>query len=174
MIASRTLFDTVMRDTKSIFARDPELLVPAIVESCRIKADVVSKDEREGGLRRILNFGHTIGHALEAVTHYRRFRHGEAIAHGMLGAADLGVARGAMAEADRRALAELIAQLGLLPAVDDLPIADTMEALRRDKKVVNGRLHYVLATAIGQTATVDDVSENELRQALARLGLQGA
>ena len=68
------------RDTKAVFARTPAVLVPAIVESCRIKADVVSKDEREGGLRRILNFGHTIGHALEAITNYRRFRHGEAIA----------------------------------------------------------------------------------------------
>ena len=76
------------------------MLVPAIVESCRIKADVVSKDERESGLRRILNFGHTVGHALEAVTRYRRFRHGEAIAYGMLAAADLAVARGALAERD--------------------------------------------------------------------------
>jgi 3-dehydroquinate synthase len=174
VIASRSLFDRLTASVPALFDHDASILVPAIVESCRIKADVVSKDEREGGLRRILNFGHTIGHALEAVTHYRRFRHGEAIAHGMLGAADLGVARGAMPDAERRALVELIARLGPLPAVDDLPIADTMEALRRDKKVVNGRLHYVLATAIGQTATVDDVSEEELRQALARLGLKGA
>jgi 3-dehydroquinate synthase len=70
VIASRALFDLVARDTKAIFARDPEVLVPAIVESCRIKADVVSKDERESGLRRILNYGHTVGHALEAVTRY--------------------------------------------------------------------------------------------------------
>ena len=67
---------TIVRDTKAIFARDPAVLVPAIVESCRIKADVVSKDEREGGLRRILNYGHTVGHAFEAVTKYRRYRHG--------------------------------------------------------------------------------------------------
>src|SRR5688500_11745443 len=87
MIASRPLFDRVAGQTRAIFARDPAVLVPAIVESCRIKADVVSKDEREGGLRRILNFGHTVGHALEAITKYRRFRHGEAIAYGMLAAA---------------------------------------------------------------------------------------
>ena len=98
MIASRSLFDRIAGDTRRVFARDPNVLVPAIVESCRIKAHVVTEDERESGLRRILNYGHTIGHALEAVTKYRVFRHGEAIAYGMLGAADLAVERGALAE----------------------------------------------------------------------------
>ena len=76
-----------------------------IGESCRIKAEVVSDDEREAGPRRILNFGHTVGHALEAVTKYRRFRHGEAVAYGMLAAAELAVARGVLPAADRDALA---------------------------------------------------------------------
>jgi 3-dehydroquinate synthase len=172
MIASRGLFDLLMRDTKAVLARRSDVLVPAIVESCRIKADVVTKDERESGLRRILNFGHTIGHALEAITSYRRFRHGEAIAHGMLGAADLAAARGALSQEDRQALETLIAKLGPLPALDDLSIDDAMAALGRDKKVVHGRLHYVIATGIGTTATIDDVSEDELRAVLARLGLQ--
>ena len=172
MIASRSLFDTVLHHTSAIFARDPAVLVPAIVESCRIKADVVSKDEREGGLRRILNYGHTVGHALEAVTRYRRFRHGEAIAYGMLVAADLAVARGALAERERYALAQLIAQLGPLPPIGDLSIAEVLEAVRRDKKVVNGRLHFVIAIEIGATTTVDDVTEEELRAAMTRLGLK--
>ena len=145
------------------------VLAPAIVESCRIKADVVSRDEREGGLRRILNFGHTVGHALEAVTKYRRFRHGEAIAYGMLAAADLAVARGALAERERQALARLIAQLGPLPPVVDLPISEVMEAVRRDKKVVNGKLHFVIAIQIGATMTIDDVTEEEIRDVLVRL-----
>jgi len=172
MIASRGLFDLLMRDTKAVLARRSDVLVPAIVESCRIKADVVTKDERESGLRRILNFGHTIGHALEAITNYRRFRHGEAIAHGMLGAADLAAARGALSQEDRQALEALIAKLGPLPALDDLRVDDAMTALGRDKKIVHGRLHYVIATGIGTTATIDDVSEDELRGVLARLGLQ--
>ena len=172
VIASRSLFDLLVRDTKAVLARTPSVLVPAIVESCRIKADVVSKDEREGGLRRILNFGHTIGHALEAITNYRRFRHGEAIAHGMLGAADLSAARGALSQDDRQAIASLIAKLGPLPAVQDLSIDEAMAAIRRDKKVVHGTLHFVLAISIGTTATVDDVSEAELRGALSRLGLR--
>jgi 3-dehydroquinate synthase len=172
VIASRSLFDLVAHDTKSIFARDPEVLVPAIVESCRIKADVVSKDERESGLRRILNYGHTIGHALEAVTRYRRFRHGEAIAYGMLAAADLAVARGALADRERQAIVQLITQLGPLPPVGDLVLSEILEAVRRDKKVVHGRLHFVIAIEIGATMTIDDVTEDELRDVLVRLGLK--
>jgi len=171
MIASRELFDRVARQTKDIFAKDPDALLPAIVESCRIKARVVSADERESGLRRILNFGHTVGHALEAVTKYRRYRHGEAIALGMLAAADLGVARGALGERERQALAQLIAQLGPLPTVSDLGTDEILEAIRRDKKVVHGRLHFVLAIEVGATMTVDDVTEEELRAVLKRLGL---
>ena len=172
VIANRDLFDRIARDTKRIFARDSDVLLPVIVESCRIKARVVSADEREGGLRRVLNFGHTVGHALEAATKYRRYRHGEAIALGMLAAADLSVARGALAERERQALAQLIAQLGPLPTVSDLRIGEVLEAIRRDKKVVHGRLHFVLAIEIGATMTVDDVTEEELQAVLKRLGLK--
>ena len=172
MIASRDLFDRVLHDTTAIFARDPEVLIPVIVESVRIKADVVSKDERESGLRRILNFGHTVGHALESVTKYRRFRHGEAIAYGMLAAADLAVARGALSDLERQALAKLIAQLGPLPPISDLPIGEVMEGVRRDKKVVHGKLHFVIAIQIGATMTIDDVTEEELTATLERLGLK--
>jgi len=172
MIASRDLFERLARQTKAVMAKEPAVLVPAIEESCRIKADVVSKDERESGLRRTLNYGHTVGHALEAVTKYRRFRHGEAIAIGMLAAADLAAARGALAGSDREALASLIAALGPLPSVADLPIADVLEVIHRDKKVVNGRLHFVIAIEIGATMTIDDVTEDELRGVLRRVGLR--
>ncbi len=87
MTSSPALFDRVVRERKAIFARAPEALTPLIAESCRIKADVVSADEREAGPRRVLNFGHTAGHAIEAVTRYRRYRHGEAVGYGMLVAA---------------------------------------------------------------------------------------
>ena len=172
VIARRDLFDRIDSDIKAILAKDSRALTPIIVDSCRIKADVVSKDERESGLRRILNFGHTVGHALEAVTNYRRFRHGEAIAHGMLAAADLAVARGALAERERQALVGLIGRLGPLPPVAGLSIRDVIEAMRRDKKVVHGRLHFVIAIEIGATMTVDDVTEEELRAVLLRLGLK--
>jgi 3-dehydroquinate synthase len=172
MIASRSLFDLLSNQTRAIRDRDPAVLVPAIVESCRIKADVVSKDERESGLRRILNYGHTVGHALEAVTKYRRYRHGEAIAYGMLAAADLAVARGALADRERQSLAQLIASLGPLPPVSDLPMQEVLDAVRRDKKVVHGTLHFVIAIEIGATMTIDDVTEAELVAVLERLGIK--
>jgi len=173
MTSSASLFDRVARDRKSIFARAMETLTPVIAESCRIKATVVSADEREAGPRRILNFGHTAGHAIEAVTKYRRFRHGEAVGYGMLVAAEIAVGRGALADRDRQALADLIASLGPLPPIADLSPAQMIEAMQHDKKVVNGRLHFVLPTMVGATTIVDDVTEKEIRDALKRVGFKG-
>jgi 3-dehydroquinate synthase len=170
MTSSASLFERIVRDRKAIFARTPEALTPIIAESCRIKAAVVSEDEREAGPRRILNFGHTAGHAVEAVTKYRRFRHGEAVGVGMLVAAELARARGALSEQDRLALADVIASLGPLPPIGDLPSTHILEAMEHDKKVVAGKLHFVLPTAIGATAIVDDVTEAEIRAALKKVG----
>src|SRR5207302_7964144 len=111
MTSSASLFDRVARERKAIFDRVPAALTPIIAESCQIKASVVAQDEKESGIRRILNFGHTAGHAIEAVTKFKRFRHGEAIAYGMLVAAQLSVTRGALADSASKALADLIASL---------------------------------------------------------------
>jgi 3-dehydroquinate synthase len=170
MTSSPPLFDRVRRDRDAIFARDPGVLTAIISESCRIKADVVSADEREAGLRRILNFGHTAGHALEAVTRYRRYRHGEAIGYGMLVAVELAAARGALARQDQAALADLVASLGPMPPIADVSTSDMLEAMTHDKKTVAGRLHFVLPTAIGRTAIVDDVTEKEMKAALKTVG----
>ena len=172
MTSSPTLFDRVARERKAIFARAPEALTPIISESCRIKADVVSADEREAGPRRILNFGHTAGHAIESVTKYRRYRHGEAVGYGMLVAAELARARGALAERDRQSLADLIASLGPLPAIADVSRSDILDAMKHDKKIIAGKLHVVLPTAIGATTIVDDVSEQEMLAALKRVGFK--
>ena len=170
--SSAGLFDRVGRDRDAIFAREPEALTPVIAESCSIKAAVVSADEREAGPRRILNFGHTAGHAIEAVTKYKRYRHGEAIAYGMLVAAELALGRHALAERDKKALADLIAGLGPLPAIADISTAQILDAMRHDKKIVAGRLHFVLPTAIGATAIVDDVTDKEMKEALKRVGFR--
>ena len=132
----------------------------------------MQQDERESGPRRTLNFGHTVGHALEAITKYRRFRHGEAVALGMLAAAEIGVARGALAAADRDALSALIVQMGPLPTVADLSSGQALEAIGRDKKVVAGRLHFVLPTSIGSTDIVTGVTLDEIAAALKRMGLK--
>jgi 3-dehydroquinate synthetase len=90
----------------------------------------------------------------------------------MLAAADLAVSRGALADRERQALAQLIALLGPLPPIGDLSIAEVLEAARRDKKVLHGKLHFVIAIEIGATMTVDDVTETELGEVLARIGLK--
>jgi 3-dehydroquinate synthase len=173
MTSSAALFDRIANERKAIFARAPEALTPIIAESCRIKASVVAADEREAGPRRILNFGHTAGHAIEAVTKYRRFRHGEAVGYGMLVAAEIAVGRGALADRDRQALADLVASLGPLPPIADISPAHMIEAMQHDKKMIAGRLHFVLPTMVGATTIVDDVTEKEIRDALKRVGFKG-
>jgi 3-dehydroquinate synthase len=170
--SSPGLFERVGRDTKAIFDREPAALTAIIAESCQIKASVVAADEKESGLRRILNFGHTAGHAIEAVTKYKRFRHGEAVAYGMLVAAEIATRRGVMPGADRQALADLITRLGPLPPIADLSAARMLDAMRHDKKIVAGRLHFVLPTGIGGTSIVNDVTEKEIRAALLRLSFK--
>jgi 3-dehydroquinate synthase len=170
MTSSPALFDRVAAERKAIFDRNPDVLGAVITESCRIKAAVVSADERESGPRRVLNFGHTAGHAIEAVTKYRRYRHGEAVGYGMLVAAELAFARGALAERDKKALADVIASLGPLPPIADVSMAQILDAMKHDKKMVDGRLNFVLPTAVGATTIVDDVSEKEMKEALKRVG----
>lgn len=172
VIASSTLFERVQAQLPDIFALNPDVLAPIVADCCRIKADVVMRDERESGPRRALNFGHTIGHALESITRYRRFRHGEAIGHGMLAAAALSVMRGAMSAGDAERLAALIRDMGALPLVSDLRISDALDVIARDKKVVNGRLHFVLAAGLGGTVVVSDVHTRELTHAMRAIGMR--
>jgi 3-dehydroquinate synthase len=172
VISSPSLFDLVAASRAALFARDETILARIVAESCRIKADVVSADERESGLRRILNFGHTVGHALEAVTKYRRFRHGEAVAYGMLAAMQLGAARGVTPPDARDRLVDMIATLGPLPPIADLSAKEIVGAIAHDKKIVDGTLHFVAATGIGSTTTLKDVTENELKAALRVVGVK--
>lgn len=172
MAFNADLFGRLGRDLAGILARDPLSLAPVIAESCRIKAAVVQEDEREAGPRRVLNFGHTAGHALEAATKYRRYRHGEAIAYGMIVAGQLAVDRGLMPAEPQEALKSLIAQLGPLPPISDLQIGPVLESMTLDKKVKDGKIHFVLPTAIGSTTIVNDLTERELRKALKTVGLQ--
>ena len=157
VIASARLFKRLERQLAAILARDPDVLVPVVAECCRIKARVVSMDEHETGVRRILNFGHTVGHALEAITDYKRFLHGEAVGWGMLAAAEVARARGALAEDTAARLARLVNRLGERPAVDDLSAAECADSTKRDKKVVAGTLHFVLPVALGRTEIVANV-----------------
>ena len=173
VIANPALFEKIASSLPALFARDSEALMAIVTESCRIKASVVEQDEHETGLRRTLNFGHTAAHALEAVTKYRRFRHGEAVAYGMLIAAAIAVARGTMPVAARDSLSSLIAKMGPLPAVTDIAVEDVLEAITHDKKIVAGQLHYVLPTAIGSCEVVPDVKKDEIAAAMRSIGMPG-
>lgn len=174
IIASPALFDRVERSLTELFARDPDAVAAVVAESCRIKAEIVSADERESGLRRVLNFGHTVGHAIEAVTKYRRFRHGEAVAYGMLATIALGTARGITPPDVRDRVSNLITKLGPLPPVVDLSAKEMLAAISRDKKIIDGSLHFVAATAVGTPTTLTDVTEKELKGALKAIGITKA
>ncbi len=143
--------------------RDGATLEWVIAESVKLKAQVVSADERESGLRRVLNFGHTIGHALEAETGYRRFLHGEAIAWGMIAAANIAAAMGKTTAAPR--IIEAVLRLGPLPKVEG-NTQDIIRRLRADKKTLDGRVHFVLPVRIGQVRVVGNVPEFLVRHAV--------
>jgi 3-dehydroquinate synthase len=172
VISDPALLDRMRESITAIFARDGGAVAPLVSASCRIKAQVVSADERESGLRRILNFGHTVGHALESVTKYKQFRHGEAIGYGMLAALAIGVARGITPKSLYEEVEALITQLGPLPSVADISAKDVFAAIGRDKKVVNGTLHFIAASARGKTVELTDVTEKEIKSALKKIGLR--
>lgn len=172
VIREPELLDRIHNSVTAIFHRDGAAVAPLVSASCRIKAEVVSADERESGLRRILNFGHTVGHALEAVTKYKQFRHGEAIGYGMLAALHIGVARGITPKPLLEEVETLITQLGPLPPVAGLSAKEVVAAIGRDKKIVEGTLHFVAASERGKTVELTDVSEKEIKAAARKIGLR--
>lgn len=170
MACSAELFEQLEQSARRLTEPAPDVIGPIIATCCEIKARVVSTDEHESGLRRVLNFGHTAGHAIESVTAYRRFRHGEAVGWGMLVAGLVSVGRGLLGEAEQARLRALVMSLGPLPPISDLDITKILEAMRRDKKIVDGKLHFVLPSGVGTTAIVDDVTTAELQAALTAVG----
>ena len=184
LIANRRLFSQtvnclgeVAREREFLLERDFEGLIAA---NCAFKASIVANDERESTARddaksrRILNFGHTTAHALEAVTNYRVFRHGEAVGYGMLVAGELSRNLGLLDSGDLQLLREAVALCGPLPRADQLDVGQIIRALQHDKKSVDGRIKWVLLEGVGLPKIVDGglISAKVLRQSL-RAGLQG-
>jgi 3-dehydroquinate synthase len=140
---------------------DPAVLTRVVAASVRVKADVVSKDEKESGLRMILNFGHTIGHAIEAATNYKQLLHGEAVAWGSIAALNVAVTRKTIPPKDADRITQLILRYGPLPRFK--ATAEKLVALTsRDKKNRSGIRSFVLPTAIGKTEIVHNVTDPEL------------
>ena len=138
--------------------QDAAKLEWVIAESVRLKAEVVASDERENGLRRVLNLGHTIGHALEAETDYRHFLHGEAVAWGMIAAARIAAAVESTDKASAGRIADAVRRLGPLPKVQ-VRSRNILRLLQSDKKTRDGVVHFVLPRAIGRVEVVNDVPE---------------
>jgi len=167
MIWDREFFAWLGANMSALRAKEQGPLARAIKRSCEIKALVVAQDEREKGLRAILNFGHTFGHAIEKLTDYKRYLHGEAVAIGMMMAAELSNRSGLLSAEDLERLKSLLHAAGLPVCADqDMDAQAMLNAMGMDKKVVDGVLRLILIDAIGSARISDDVDPKLLEQTL--------
>lgn len=168
VIRDRKIFDFMEKKRDAILARERKALEWLITECVRVKAEVVAADEREADLRRILNFGHTIGHALEAETSYKTFLHGEAVAWGMIAVSMIAAAmQRTEAATAQRIISAVLAYAPLPPVI--VRSRAVVRRLRSDKKTLDGVVHFVLPRAIGEVEIVSDVPERAVLQAVEEL-----
>lgn len=168
IIGSVDLFIRFEQNRARILKRDPAEVEWVIAQSVKLKAEVVSADEREGGLRRVLNLGHTIGHALEAETKYSHLLHGEAVAWGMIAATNIALSVGRTDSVTAGRIADAVLSLGRLPEVNVSP-RKILARLQSDKKTQNGVVHFVLPREIGKVEIYSDVPESAVLQAVEEL-----
>ena len=168
-ILDRNLFEVVAENLNDILnLSKPELLTEVIGRCAKLKADVVVEDEREGGKRRILNFGHTIGHALETHFGFETLRHGEAVAYGMLAAGKLSNEDGRLEIEDFELLQTTIKKLPL-PKLHKFDAENILKIMQRDKKVKDRKINFVLLEAIGKTVIVDSIEKESIIKAMESL-----
>ncbi len=168
IIQDARIFEFMEQNRDRILARDSGTLEWLIAECVRVKAAVVSADEKEHGVRRILNLGHTIGHALEAETEYKHFMHGEAVAWGMVAAAMIAVGLQLTDPKTAQRIISAVFSYAPLPKVDVRPKA-VLKRLTRDKKTVDGKIHFILPCEIGKVDIKTDVPERAVLQAVEEL-----
>lgn len=159
-------FDFLEKNFTRALSLDAPCLEKIIGRSCEIKSEIVARDEREGGVRMTLNFGHTIGHALETVTGYRSYTHGEAVAIGMAHAAAIAARYAFLSREDYHRIVRLIESFGLPVRMEGVSAADILAAMRRDKKMRDGQVNFVLPRRIGEVFVTDEVSEDAVREAI--------
>jgi 3-dehydroquinate synthase len=168
MALDANLFETVENGADALLARDSTSLAQIIETCCKLKARIVERDELdETGLRAVLNFGHTFAHAVEQVTGYGTWLHGEAVSVGMVCACRLAQARGLIARDAAERLRNLLETLGLPVALPKRPVDDFLAAMQHDKKRTDSRIRFVLPSPIGQAAIVDYVGADDVRRVLA-------
>jgi 3-dehydroquinate synthase len=161
------LFSWLDKKIPKLLARDAEALSYAISRSCEIKATVVARDEREHNLRAILNFGHTFGHAIEAATSYEKYLHGEAVALGMIMAADLSQRMGLIDASLKERLRDMLARTGLPTEAPAIGAARALELMQMDKKVLGGAMRLVLLEKLGRAIVTDKIPKGALEATLA-------
>ncbi len=167
IICDSDLYEKISKNLKAILELDDRRLVTEIIYDCiRFKSDIVKKDEKESGLRRILNFGHTIGHGIEAALQKKGILHGESVIFGMQCSIYLSKIRKLISEKLFIELRNTLKELELPVYVKDLDIEQILTFMRKDKKVVNNRLHFVLLEDIGRTSVYDDISDTEIKEAV--------
>jgi shikimate kinase/3-dehydroquinate synthase len=160
-VLDAAFFDWIEANIKKLVARDPAAIAYAIQRSCEIKADVVRQDEREGGLRAVLNFGHTFGHAIEAGLGYGEWLHGEAVGCGMVMAADLSCRLGYIDSRAKTRMISLVNAAGLPVVAPDLGTRQWLELMQVDKKNEGGQIKFILLKPIG-TPVITSVSQDAL------------
>lgn len=167
LINDGAFFEWLKQNADRLLQRDPEALVYAIECSCRNKAGIVAVDEKETGVRALLNYGHTFGHAIEAWQNYTGFLHGEAIAIGSVIAAELSVRLGLLSQTDSDAVRTIIEQFGLPTSAPANMTADTfIDFMQRDKKILDGSLRLILLEAVGTAVIKDSVPVDQIKQAI--------
>jgi shikimate kinase/3-dehydroquinate synthase len=169
MILDADLFELLEDRITALHARDTSLLTKIITRCIQLKIDVVQRDERDGGLRNILNYGHTFGHALEVSTDYGSWLHGEAVAVGMEVAAQIAVARGLLTSETAHRQHELLLALHLPLRCPGVDTTSLMEKMQRDKKVRAGQIRWILPTQIGQARIYDDIPLSLIQDAVAKV-----
>jgi 3-dehydroquinate synthase len=166
VIYDKKFFSFLEDNIPSILALAAGPVEHMVARSCEIKAAVVGADEREAGLRRILNFGHTIAHAIEKETRYARYNHGEAVAIGMVGAARISRAMGFIDESVLARLIKLIADMHLPTCAEGCTVESMFAAIFHDKKTVNGRVNWILMQEIGRVFVTNEVSDATVQEAM--------
>ncbi len=157
VIRDTVLFEDFERNVGIFLKRDPEAIERLVAKCAAIKADVVMSDEKESDLRRILNFGHTVGHALEAAARYQRIKHGEAVGYGMIAAARISASLRKLSEGERVRIEDAVGSISRLPALNGVNSKAILNALHHDKKVRDGAVHFILPREVGKVEITPDV-----------------
>jgi len=167
ILGDHEFFNWLEDNQLKIKAKDTQTLKQMIAKCCQCKADIVAQDEKESGVRALLNLGHTFGHAIEAEQGYGVWLHGEAVATGMVLASRLGVNKELLEVSELRRIESLITAFDLpISAPADMDLASFVKHMKRDKKNVAGKMRFIIPTSIGASVMCDDVTEKELKQIL--------